>query len=64
MIFAIEDDPFLVLIQSKDRITAGDGARAHDMEGKAAISTSTTSDIFTMLNNAGKMFKSLPTNRI
>ncbi|XP_070552677.1 multifunctional protein ADE2-like [Ptychodera flava] len=42
-----------VLLQSKDRITAGDGARAHDMKGKAAISTATTSKIFELLNNAG-----------
>lgn len=63
IIFALKNVPGLVLIQSKNRITAGDGARAHDMEGKAAISTSTTSDIFKMLNNAGKMFK-LPMNRI
>ncbi|XP_077983789.1 multifunctional protein ADE2-like [Glandiceps talaboti] len=42
-----------VLLQSKDRITAGDGARAHDMKGKAAISTATTSKLFELLNNAG-----------
>jgi len=43
----------IVLVQSKDRITCGDGARAHDLVGKAAISTSTTSSIFELLNNAG-----------
>ena len=42
-----------VLIQSKDRITAGDGDRAHDMKGKAAISNATTAAIFELLNNSG-----------
>ena len=45
----------LVLLQSKDRITAGDGARAHDMEGKAAFSNATNGNIFRLLNNAGKL---------
>lgn len=53
IIFAIQNSPGLVLIQSKDRITAGDGVRAHNMDGKAQISTATTSDIFQLLNNAG-----------
>lgn len=53
IIFAARDKPGFVLIQSKDRITAGDGARAHNLEGKAQISTATTSDIFQLLNNAG-----------
>lgn len=43
-----------VLLESKDKITAGDGVRAHDMKGKAAISTSTTSAIFSLLKDVGK----------
>lgn len=38
---------------SKDRITAGDGAKAHDMEGKSVISTATTAKIFEYLNVVG-----------
>jgi len=53
IVYNIENQPSLVLLQSKDRITAGDGARAHDMKGKAAISTATTCAIFKLLNNAG-----------
>lgn len=47
------DHPGFVVLQSKDRITAGDGARAHDMKGKAEISTATTSAIFDLLKEAG-----------
>ncbi|XP_014787618.1 bifunctional phosphoribosylaminoimidazole carboxylase/phosphoribosylaminoimidazole succinocarboxamide synthetase [Octopus bimaculoides] len=42
-----------VAIKSKDRITCGDGARAHDMEGKAVISNSTNSSLMKILNDAG-----------
>lgn len=53
IVYELPDFPGQVLLQSKDRITAGDGARGHDLEGKAAISTTTTSAIFDLLNNAG-----------
>jgi len=43
----------MVVIRSKDRITAGDGARAHDMAGKSVISTSTNCSVFELLNKAG-----------
>jgi len=45
--------PGMVVVRSKDRITAGDGARAHDMAGKSVISTSTNCSVFELLNKAG-----------
>ncbi|CAG7825532.1 unnamed protein product [Allacma fusca] len=45
--------PGTVLVQSKDRITAGDGVRQHDMAGKAAISNATTCKVFELLNTVG-----------
>lgn len=45
--------PNEVLIISKDRITAGDGARAHDLEGKATISNQTNAKVFELLNSVG-----------
>ncbi len=40
-----------VLIRSKDDITAGDGAKHDVIEGKAASSTTSTCNIFRVLNN-------------
>jgi phosphoribosylaminoimidazole carboxylase/phosphoribosylaminoimidazole-succinocarboxamide synthase len=45
--------PNQVLVLSKDRITAGDGAKAHDLEGKAAISNETNGRVFELLNSFG-----------
>jgi phosphoribosylaminoimidazole-succinocarboxamide synthase len=42
-----------VLIRSKDDITAGDGAKRDVIEGKAASSTTTTCNIFQLLNDNG-----------
>jgi len=53
IVYDLASHPGKVFVESKDRITAGDGARAHDMEGKAKISTHTTSKMFELLNNAG-----------
>jgi phosphoribosylaminoimidazole-succinocarboxamide synthase len=39
-----------VLIRSKDDITAGDGARHDVIDGKAASSTTTTCNVFRLLN--------------
>ena len=42
-----------VLIRSKDDITAGDGAQHDVIEGKAAASTTTTANVFRLLQNHG-----------
>src|SRR3954453_10387811 len=42
-----------VLIRSKDDITAGDGEKRDVIEGKAASSTTTTCNVFQLLNNSG-----------
>ncbi|CAK1548075.1 unnamed protein product [Leptosia nina] len=41
------------MLINKDRITAGDGVKAHDMEGKAAISNQTNAKVFEILKAAG-----------
>jgi len=53
IVYDLPDHPGKVLVESKDRITAGDGARSHEMEGKAKVSTLTATAIFELLNNAG-----------
>ncbi|CAH1270671.1 PAICS [Branchiostoma lanceolatum] len=53
IVYALPDDPANVYILSKDRITAGDGARANDLAGKAVISTATATAIFDLLSSAG-----------
>lgn len=53
-VFELPEHPTEVLILSKDRITAGDGAKAHDLEGKAEISNQTNGKIFEILNSVGE----------
>jgi len=43
----------LVYVLSKDRITAGDGAKAHEMKGKAKLSNRTNGAIFEFLKEVG-----------
>lgn len=52
-VYEVVGDRTLCVLVSKDRITAGDGAKSHDLEGKAEISTSTTAKVFQLLNEAG-----------
>ncbi|XP_046740002.1 multifunctional protein ADE2 isoform X1 [Diprion similis] len=52
-VYDLVDNPELCLLQNKDRITAGDGVKAHDLEGKAAISNATNAKVFELLNQAG-----------
>lgn len=52
-VYELLSDPSLCLLISKDRITAGDGAKAHDLDGKAEISTTTTVKVFKLLSEVG-----------
>lgn len=52
--FDLVDNKEQCLLLNKDRITAGDGVKAHDLEGKAAISNQTNAKVFEILKSAGK----------
>ena len=43
----------LVYVLSKDKITAGDGVKVHEMKGKAKLSTKTNGAIFEFLKSVG-----------
>ncbi|KAK9498763.1 hypothetical protein O3M35_003326 [Rhynocoris fuscipes] len=49
----VEGHPNEVILVSKDRITAGDGVKSHDLKGKAAISNETNAKVFSLLNAVG-----------
>lgn len=53
-VFDVPDQPGYCLLLNKDRITAGDGVKAHDLEGKAAISNQTNAKVFEILKSAGE----------
>ncbi len=48
-IFSIPESPARVRIESKDDITAGDGAKHDIINGKAALATRTTCNVFRLL---------------
>ncbi|KAK0179407.1 hypothetical protein PV327_005163 [Microctonus hyperodae] len=52
-VYEVIGDPKLCILVSKDRITAGDGVKSHELEGKAAISNATNAKVFQLLNQAG-----------
>jgi phosphoribosylaminoimidazole-succinocarboxamide synthase len=52
-IYTFQGDPRLVWMVSKDQITAGDGTRRNELEGKARWSTITTANVFVLLYQAG-----------
>jgi len=49
----LPQNPGFVVLLSKDRISAQDGLRMHELEGKAEISNSTNAKVFELLNRAG-----------
>lgn len=55
-VYDLPEHPGLCLLLSKDRITAGDGVKAHDLAGKAEISNTTNGQVFRLLNEAGKFW--------
>ncbi len=52
-ILSVQDWPGCVDIVSKDWLTAGDGAKKHLLPGKGALATTTTVNVFRLLNDAG-----------
>ena len=54
-VFDLPKENGLCILLSKDRITAGDGVKAHDLAGKSEISNKTNGQVFNILNNAGKL---------
>lgn len=52
-IYVHGDDPSLVIMVHKDAISAGDGARRHEIPGKGALSGRTAANVFTILHGAG-----------
>lgn len=53
IVYAHPEDPDLVVLLHKDSISAGDGARRHEIVGKGALSGRTAANVFAMLNAAG-----------
>lgn len=53
IIYPYPDDATLVIVEHKDGITAGDGARRHVISGKGAISGRTSANVFALLNASG-----------
>lgn len=53
IIYAHPDNPSLVILVHKDSISAGDGARRNEIEGKGALSGRTAANVFTLLQGAG-----------
>lgn len=52
-VYEIPSEQKHCILISKDRITAGDGVKAHDLAGKSVISNKTTCKVFEILNSVG-----------
>jgi phosphoribosylaminoimidazole-succinocarboxamide synthase len=53
ILFEAEGQPDLLVVQQNDAITAGDGARRNEIEGKGRIAAKTTARVFRLLNLCG-----------
>jgi phosphoribosylaminoimidazole-succinocarboxamide synthase len=53
ILFEAEGNPDLLVVQQTDAITAGDGARRDEIDGKGRIAAKTTARVFRMLNLCG-----------
>lgn len=53
VVYDLPENPGLCLLLNKDKITAGDGVKKHDLAGKAEISNATNAKVFSILNEAG-----------
>ncbi|XP_060526714.1 bifunctional phosphoribosylaminoimidazole carboxylase/phosphoribosylaminoimidazole succinocarboxamide synthetase [Cylas formicarius] len=52
-VYDLPSEPEHCVLLSKDRITAGDGVKAHDLKGKSIVSNKTTCKVFEILNSVG-----------
>lgn len=59
VLFEAEERPDFLVVQQMDAITAGDGARRNEIEGKGRIAAKTTARVFRLLNLCG-----LPTHYV
>ena len=53
ILYEAEGQPDLAVVQQMDAITAGDGARRNEIEGKGRIAAKTTARVFRLLNLCG-----------
>jgi phosphoribosylaminoimidazole-succinocarboxamide synthase len=53
ILFEAEGNPDLLVVQQTDAITAGDGARRDEIDGKGRIAAKTTARVFRLLNLTG-----------
>ncbi len=53
VLFELEGQPDMAVVQQGDAITAGDGARRDVMDGKGRLAAQTTSRVFRLLNLCG-----------
>jgi phosphoribosylaminoimidazole carboxylase/phosphoribosylaminoimidazole-succinocarboxamide synthase len=52
-VYNLKSNPDHVYVLNKDRITAGDGVKAHELKGKARLSTRTNGAVFEFLSAVG-----------